>query len=67
MEKTLTAAAASEEVRGLFWEVVNLRDSLRHCGNPGLELLAFRLHALLPELEKLHGVTVNLIELEGKK
>ncbi len=67
MERKITAAAASEEVRGLFWEVVNLRDSLRHCGNPGLELLAFRLHALLPELEKLHQVTLNLIELEGEK
>ena len=37
----------------LFWNAVNLRDGMRHCDDPRLNLLAFRLNDTVQELGQI--------------
>lgn len=42
-----------EDARRLFWDAVNLRDGMRHCDDPRLNLLAFRLNDTVEELGQI--------------
>lgn len=57
----MNVAKAYDEVTQIFWDLMNTRDAMRHCEDPRLRLMAFRMNELL---ESVADVTDRLDKME---